>query len=331
MRWPAEYEAQRATWMSWPGNPTTWRECRKELEEEYARFAACVSRLQPLNLVCPSPWQEQAEAQLAAQDADLNEICFHDWSLNDAWARDHMPLFLDDGSVVDLPYNAWGAKYHPWQDDDAIAEQVARHRDRKHSRFPFIGEGGALEINSRGELLCTESVWLNPNRNPQVSKAAIEQAFAEQLGVTRTIWLEKGLSGDDTDGHIDTLSRFVSDEVVVTALPHKGHPEYPQLRANADRLREHVDVIGLPLPEPRLLGGRLAPASYANFLILNDAVLVPSYGQWDWDQLALGILNDVFPTRDVVGLDCQAILQEGGALHCLAMQECLASGEENTE
>jgi agmatine deiminase len=329
-RLPAEYEAQSATWLTWPANPETWPGIRDAAENDYATFAATISRFQPLNLICAAPLQANALRRLRAAGVDESRLSLHDWPANDAWCRDHGPLFVhsENGgrAIVDFPYNAWGGKFSPWDDDDAIARRVSDLRKLPRLRVPIFGEGGAVEVNARGVMINTESVWLNPNRNPGLTRAAAEQIFADYLGVTETIWLPEGLVGDDTDGHIDTISRFVDDDTVVTVLPETNDINYPVLRRNVEILQARFNVVSLPLPAPIHMKDwreEVLPATYANFLILNDAVLVPSYAQPTRDDQALGILRDLFPARDVLPIPCENLILEGGALHCLSMQESM--------
>lgn len=327
-RIPAEYEPQAAVWLTWPGNPATWKHCRDGLETAYADFAALITRFQPVEMICRAAWQPRAMRRLNAARADLSRVTFHDWPSNDAWCRDHGPLFVKaaDGTsaIVDFGYNAWGGKFPPWDDDDAVPKRVADLRGLPCHRVPIIGEGGAIEINRQGVMITTESVWLNPNRNPGLTKAGAEALFQQYLGATEVVWLPGGMAADDTDGHIDTLSRFVNDSTVVSVLPDESDPDYPVLRDNYDRLSERFTVV--PLPHPRTIvpegwDEEVLPATYANFLILNGAVLIPAYRQAGRDEDALHLLHELFPDREVLPVDCSDILWEGGAVHCLSMQE----------
>ncbi|MCC5845175.1 MAG: agmatine deiminase family protein [Verrucomicrobia bacterium] len=327
-RLPAEYEAQSAVWLTWPGAANTWKHCRDELEGSYSALVAVISRFQPVELICRAAWQPHAKRKLNRAKADLSRITFHDWPSNDAWCRDHGPLFVKapDGTraVVDFAYNAWGGKFPPWEDDDAIPERVASLRDLPRHRLPIFGEGGAIEINSQGIMLTTESVWLNPNRNPGLTKAGAEEIFKQYLGATEIIWLPGGMAADDTDGHIDTLSRFVNDTTVVSVLPDESDEDYAVLRDNFDRLSERFEVEPLPHPRTIIPDGwdeEVLPATYANFLILNEAVLIPSYRQPGRDEDALHLLHELFPDRKIIPVDCSDIIWEGGAVHCLSMQE----------
>lgn len=325
LKFPAEFEPQRAVWLTWPGNPDTWPDCRREAERAYAGFAAAVSRFQPVEMICGEPWQKSAKKALEDAGADLKNITFHDWPVNDAWCRDHGPLFVknEEGNkeVVDFIYNAWGGKFSPWDADDAVAGRVSEVRNLPRQRVPAVGEGGALEVNSNRQMITTESVWLNANRNPDWTRGDAEACFRRYLGVEEILWLREGLIGDDTDGHIDTLSRFVDDDTVVTCVCAPSDPNYRVLSENRERLQERFRVAALPLPEPLWKNGARLPATYANFLILNEGVLVPTYARPEQDDRALGILKELFPGRQVAGLPCEVLIREGGALHCLSMQE----------
>jgi len=330
MRLPAEYESQSAVWLTWPGNPATWPDCRKPLEEAYAHFVAVISRYQSIELICCKAWEPVARQNLQEQKADTSVITWHDWPVNDAWCRDHGPLFVKSDSgekeLIDFRYNAWGGKFPPWDDDDALPKRISELRKMTRYRVPNVGEGGALEVNSEGLLLTTKSVWLNKNRNPGWTEADAEQCFSNYLGVKDTLWLEEGLIGDDTDGHIDTLSRFINDETVVSSLCDPKGINFPVLKTNFDRLQERIEVIPLPHPDPVVKEGEILPATYANFLILNQAVLVPTYAQPQKDTKALGVLAELFPDRRVCGIPSEVFIREGGSLHCLSMQECRSLG-----
>lgn len=323
---PPETALQKTIWCSWPGNPDTWSMRRKQALSEYAHLVATISHTQPVDLICPLSWQADASQWLEQAHADCSRITYHPFALNDAWCRDHGGVFLhsENGPVVlDLPYNAWGGKFSPWDADDRIALQMAETRGVPHLRFPFCGEGGALEMSPSGILLTTTSVWLNPNRN-QTTRSEMEAAFAQYLGARETLWLPGSLSGDDTDGHIDTLARFVDDTRVLAPMAPASHPDHEALRQNVQFLASRFEVLELPHPPIRMDSedpDRLLPQSYANFLILNKMVLVPTYDAGPWDEQALSVLQKAFPGREVRGIPCQTLIEEGGAIHCLTMQE----------
>ncbi|WFB36911.1 agmatine deiminase family protein [Kiritimatiellota bacterium B12222] len=325
VRLPAEYEPQVSIWLSWPGNPHTWSDCREGLEGAYAHFVAVISRYQKVDLICCQAWQGRARHQLEEAGADFSVITFHDWPVNDAWCRDHGPLFVwssaGEKEVVDFQYNAWGGKFSPWDADDDIPRRVSEARKLGRHRVPRVGEGGAIEVNAQGVMITTASVWLNENRNPGWTREEAEACFGKYLGVKETLWLEQGLIGDDTDGHIDTLSRFVNDEMVVTSLCERSDPNYMVLKENQERLSQRVKVVALPHPDAMWKEGERLPATYANFLILNDAVLVPTYGQAQKDAAAVGVLQELYPEREALGVPSELFMREGGSLHCLSMQE----------
>jgi len=327
LRLPAEYEPQAAVWLSWPGNVRTWLDMRPAMERAYASFAAAISQRQTLHILCRHEGEDSARALLADSDANLRNVRWHDIPTNDAWCRDHGPLFAlsPQGKViVDFAYNAWGGKFPPWDLDDGVPARVSELRKLPRIRVPIIGEGGAIEVNRRAEMITTESVWLNDNRNPGLTRAAAEKIFADYLGVRETLWLPEGLLGDDTDGHIDTIARFADDDTVVAVLPDTDDPNHAVCARNRDLLAEKYNVVPLPHPHPiRPEGWRedVLPATYANFLILNSAVLVPTYRQRERDRRAMDVLRDVFSGREILGIDCGDIIWEGGALHCLSMQE----------
>lgn len=325
LKLPAEFEPQSAIWLTWPGNPGTWPDCRAAAEKAYAHFAATVSHFQKVELICCRAWQPQARLRLEAAKADMAAMTWHDWPVNDAWCRDHGPLFVRNAQgekeIVDFTYNAWGGKFSPWDADDAVPSRVSGLRKLPRHRVPKVGEGGAIEINTQGLLLTTASVWLNDNRNPGWTRAEAESCFADNLGVTETLWLEEGLIGDDTDGHIDTITRFVDDQRVLTALCEKTDPNFAVLQANLERLAARVEVVSLPHPALMWKDGERLPATYANFLIMNDAVLVPTYAQGANDEEALGVIRELFTGRQVVGVPSEILIREGGSLHCLSMQE----------
>jgi len=325
-----ETAPQRAVWCSWPGNPDTWPRTRRQALSQYADLVSQISRLQPVELICPSDWQPEASKWLKSSHTNLEQVTWHSWPLNDAWCRDNAPLFVQNASgsleTVDLTYNAWGEKYPPWEDDDRIAERVSEYRNLTRHRVPIIGEGGALEVNSAGVLLTTESVWLHPNRNPGLSRQDAESMFSAYFGIRETLWLPRGFEGDDTDGHIDTLARFVDDRTVVVPKASPDHPDAELLRQNRDLLSETFEVIPLPHPSPRISltnPARRLPLTYANFLIMNQAVLMPTYAEPETDHRAVSVLQECFPRREVLPIPCEYLMEEGGAVHCLTMQEPL--------
>ena len=273
----------------------------------------------------------------AEAKADLAQVELFDHPNNDVWCRDHGPIFVKhresgEVAVVDWGFNAWGGKFPPWDLDDAIPRRVADALGMQRFVGGMILEGGAIEINGMGQLLTTEAVLLNPNRNPHLSKNDIEVLLRNGLGVKEVLWLKSGIEGDDTDGHIDDLVRFVSDEAMLACVEKdRSSQNYAVLAHNFDTLREFrkstggpFDLIEMPMPEAcEVPGWRLPvlPASYVNYLLVNGGIIVPQFRQKKNDERALDILREIFPHREIVGIDCLDLVEEGGTLHCISQQQ----------
>ncbi len=323
-RMPAEWEPQTGIWLSWPHNPATWPGVMNAVQKAYALFAGTITQYEKLFISTGNKLEKAIRTLLRNAGARMDRVTFFPFPTNDAWCRDHGPVFVTDGSelaVVDFTYNAWGGKFPPWDLDDAVPRHAAETLKLRRFRIPIVCEGGALEVNGSGTLITTESVVLNPNRNPGLSRESAERILGNALGVRKVVWLESGLPGDDTDGHADTLARFFEEKSCLAV----SAPGVPALEHNRKRLEEAgIATVGLPCPPPiRPKGWRenVLPASYANFLLVNGAVLVPTYRSPDSDSRALAILRECFPGRDVLPFDCFDILLEGGALHCLSQQQ----------
>lgn len=334
---PAEWSLQESVLLSWPLNKRTWPGCFPETEQAYADFAAAITHHELLRVICPCKENQRIAELLVSRGAVPEQVEFLDIKTNDAWCRDHGPVFVRNASgeraVVDFLYNAWGGKFPPWNLDNAVPEKVARAFDLKRFPVPFVCEGGALETNGRGDLLTTRSVILNPNRNKGITEKTAEKVLCDALGMNRILWLDSGLPGDDTDGHIDTLARFFREDAVLAILGKKSHPGYETMKHNfrtLEKMRtsggEPLQVLPLPVPEPIRPDGwreEILPATYANYLLVNGAVLVPSYRQDKSDREAQKVIADAFPGREIIPIDCFNIILEGGALHCLSQQQPL--------
>lgn len=332
---PGEWEEQQGVLLSAPLNPETWVRNRAGMEKAYAAFGAAIAKYEKLYLNCVNAFRAGWLEKLERAGADMANVVLFDLPTDDAWCRDHGPIFLKNAvgvrAVVDFNYNAWGGKFPPWDLDNAVPEKIAALFGVRRFAVPFTCEGGALETDGRGTLLTTESVILNPNRNPGIGKAEAEKILGGALGVSRVLWLPSGLPGDDTDGHIDTLARFCDPFTVLAPRPQRRDaPGADALLRNFTLLEsmcafngERLTVVPLPVPDPIYPEGwreEILPATYTNFLIVNGAVLTPVYGQRKNDAAACAVLERAFPGRDIVPVDCRDILLEGGALHCLSQQ-----------
>lgn len=336
---PPEWHHQEATFFTWPHNASIWRGLHQECEIAFARIIANLSTVQPVIVNVPDAgWEQRALNAIARENGVLEQITILHIESNDVWCRDHGPTVVfesggqpqGDGAprrmFLDWIFNAWGGKY-PADHDDQIARTMARKLNFPTLRVPLVLEGGAIETNGDGDLLTTESVLKNPNRNPELTQADLEAQLCKFLGVSRIHWLGDGLTGDDTDGHIDDLTRFCDARTLVTVLPENtDHHDYNALHDNYRRLQTatparggHFTIHTLPMPEPVRYQGEILPASYANFLIANDMVLVPTFGQAN-DDRALGILQELFVGRRVIGIDSRALVSQYGAIHCISQQ-----------
>lgn len=337
VRWPAEWEGQEAVWLSWPHREDLWQGGLDLLQETFGDVAAAIAPHAEVRINAERSLHAGIEAVLENRGIDQGLFSLYDHPANDVWCRDHGPIFVKDAdsgvvSITDWKFNAWGGKFPPWDLDDAIPERIANSLGLERESSSMILEGGAIEGNGAGLLLTTEAVLLNPNRNPAWSKSDIEAELKRMLGVKSIFWLGRGIEGDDTDGHIDDMVRFVHESAVVSIVEKdSSSPNYAVLCENNERLQDmrtvdggKVEVIPLPMPDPiRVTGWRLdhLPASYANFLIVNDAVIVPVFSQPANDDRALGILREVFPGKKVVGVDARRLVLEGGAVHCITQQQ----------
>jgi agmatine deiminase len=332
LRMPAEWEPHAATWVAWPHAETTWPGCLADAEREFETLVRALARSERVELVA------QSDAHAGALRARLGEIVragsvrLHVIPTDDVWMRDISPTFVRDGAqglvALDWTFNAWGGKYAPWDRDDAVAARVASLAGVGRERIALVTEGGALEVDGEGTLLATEPTLLDPKRNPGVSRESLEKQLGELLGVSHVVWLGDGIEGDDTDGHIDDLARFTQPGRVVCARePDRSDPNHApleecraRLAAARDARGRPLEVIDLPMPPAVRAGADRLPASYANFYIANGLVLVPTYRD-PRDREALGILQQEFPDRRVVGLDSTELIWGLGSFHCISQQE----------
>ena len=327
-RMPAEWKPHTATWLSWPRRegisfPDSFDRVLPALRE----MVGALTTSEPVNInVINGAHEAEARAVLDALPHQ-ERITYYEIPTNEPWCRDHGPIFLtrDDDpklAVVDWDYNAWGNKYPPFELDEVVPTRVAELL-RVPVFYPkMILEGGSIEVNGEGTLLTSESCLLNKNRNPSLSRDEIEKRLHDFLGVKEILWLGDGIEGDDTDGHIDDLARFVSESKVVTVVEENSDDaNYKPLQENLNRLSGFgLDIEILPMPQKIIREEMRLPASYANFYIANKVVLVPTFAD-PADKMALSILEKCFPNRRVVGIDCRELIWGLGTFHCLTQQQ----------
>jgi len=333
-RLPAEWEPQAATWLSWPHHRATWPGRFRPVPAAFAAFVAHLSRFQEVRINAAPALQPRARKLCATAGADPARVRFFDHPTNDAWCRDHGPIFLKhdrtgEVALTDWRYNAWGGKYPPYDLDDAIPARIAKALRLPRFACDMVLEGGSIETNGQGLLLTTEQCLLHPNRNPHLDRAQIEANLRTAFGVSTILWLREGIAGDDTDGHVDDFARFFQpDGILVASEANPRDANHRPLREAWERLQSYrtprgrrFALVALPMPAPVAFQGIRVPASYANFLVVNGAVLVPTFRQPRRDAEACAILGACFPGRAVVPVDSAPLIWGLGALHCLSQQQ----------
>lgn len=335
-RMPAEWHPHEATWLVWPKNKTTWPDRLDQVREIYLEWIRSVAPFERIHLIVDDQENEDAVRRRISQNrVDLQRIRFFQVTTVDSWIRDYGPNFLlrKTGDGVERAwnhwqFNAWGNKYEDLKRDALVGLQLAEYLDPVCFRPDFVLEGGSIDVNGKGVCLTTEQCLLHANRNSTRSRQDIETILSAYLGLTQIIWLGEGIAGDDTDGHIDDIARFVNGNTIVYALEDDpADPNFAPLRDNFRRLQEARDTDGepfrlvpLPMPDPvEGAEGRL-PASYANFYVANQVVLVPIFGQRK-DSRALEQLRSLFPDRRVIGSFCEPLVWGMGTIHCLTQQQ----------
>ena len=333
-RMPAEWEPQAAVWFSWPHNRETWPGQFRLIPGVFAKIVAQISRFEAVRINCAARLQPRAKRLCAQAGADMTRVAFYNHPTNDAWCRDHGPIFVrnertGEVAVTDWKYNSWGGKYPPYDLDNKIPLSIARALKLRRFENGMVLEGGSIDVNGRGLLLTSEQCLLNRNRNPQLSRTQIERNLKDYLGVKQVLWVGEGIAGDDTDGHIDDMARFFKPDGLVTVVePNQRDANHKPLGENLERLKsfrtpagKKFDLVTLPMPKPFGFRGQRVPASYANFLIINGAVLVPQFRQKKRDAEACAILGDCFPGREVTPIDCYHLIWGLGTLHCISQQQ----------
>ncbi len=337
-RMPAEWEPHAATWLAWPHYEGDWPGKFDPIPWVYAEIIRNLARHERVELIVNDALSERrARNVLQRADVRLPNVKFHRWPTNRVWMRDSGCIFVKHGkrpAAVKWRFNAW-AKYSNWKFDEKVGSLMAEVSGVEEVRPMFGGkrvvlEGGSIDVNGCGTLLTTEECLLSKvqQRNPGMNRKAYEKVFAEYLGAPHVIWLGKGISGDDTHGHLDDLSRFVSPDTIVTVVESNSRdPNYKPLRDNLRRLRaahdqagKRLNVVELPMPRPVIFEGRGLPASYANFYIANGIVLVPVFNDPN-DRIALNKLSELFPSREVVPIYSGDLVWGLGTMHCMTQQQ----------
>jgi agmatine deiminase len=340
-RWPAEWEPHAATWLSWPHNPETWPGRLEAVEQAFAGLVEALAPHEEVRInVGSEALEERARGVLRARGVDPDQgVRFFRVATDDAWVRDHGPVFVVRGegpgrefAIVDFEFDAWGGKYPPWGRDAAVARTLAERLGVPSFDPGLVLEGGSIDGDGAGTLLTTESCLLHPNRSrvggaPR-SRSELERRLAECLGAERVLWLGDGIAGDDTDGHVDDITRFVAPSCVVTAVEaNASDANYRPLRENLGRLRAMRDAAGngfeiveLPMPPPIVVDGARCPASYANFYLANGVALVPSFGVPS-DEGAVAILRELLSPREIVAVPSQDLIVGLGSVHCLTQSQ----------
>jgi agmatine deiminase len=331
-RLPAEWEKQEGVLLAWPHEKTDWQPHLQSVERVYGEISSHISRCERLTVVTPDP--EDVRDKIRRSGADLERLRIFGIETNDTWTRDFGPItVMENGkrTLLDFRFNGWGLKF-PADLDNRVTRRLwesGAWGDTPIRTVDLVLEGGSIESNGRGTILTTAQCLLNPNRNAHLSRDGIEALLGGLLGADRFLWLESGhLEGDDTDSHVDTLARFApGDTILYTACDDPEDTHYESLLAMADELKRFTTRAGkpyrlVPLPWPppcRDEAGERIPATYANFLVLNGAVLVPAHGN-DRDAAAMSVIGKAFPGRRIVGINCLPLLLQHGSLHCATMQ-----------
>jgi agmatine deiminase len=339
---PAEWSTHSATQIHWPSNRETWPEERlSRVEEVFLDIIETLQKYETVILLHDIKLNaSHIRRQLSTRNIDEGRVHLYSVPLNDVWARDCGPIFVrkiaenqkSSYLITDWDYNAWGGKYPPFDYDNRLPKWFSESFSIDRIETEMILEGGSIEVNGDGILLTTESVLLNKNRNPEMTRSEIEERLKYFLGIEKIIWLKRGLAGDDTDGHIDDLSRFLNRNTILTMIcEDENDINYHALKQNYDILRESTDqygkpfhIITFPLPHTRIEGttvdgSEYVPASYANFYIANGVVLVPLYDE-RYDSEVLSLFREYFPDRDIVGIECANLVWGQGSIHCITQQ-----------
>ena len=352
-RYPAEWENQRATWLSWPHNEKEWgKERLQRMQKFFEKLITLILDFQDVNLIFPNeetlkeidsdkrfikaiPAIGEARQGRHELPQQLKKIILPN---NDIWIRDYGPFFLEmlngqkkKSLIIDFEFNAWGGKFPPWDLDNNIPKEIAFYLASEIESYPIVMEGGSLEFSGDGLIMTTEQCLLNKNRNPNLSKTDIENILKAAFNIEEIIWLKRGLEGDHTDGHIDDVARFINPrKILICKSNDKKDGNYEHLNESINYLKkwthsktgEKLEVIELPMPDRMEIKNERLPNSYANFIFVNSGIIMPTFN-CPSDKTALEIFKKVFPDRKIVSIDCSLLIEEGGGLHCMSKQEPL--------
>ena len=334
---PAEFAPHVATWLSWPHKEASWP---GKIHTIYTPYVQFIKELTKGELVCINVVDEDMKTfainHLQKAGVDLSKVKFFFHPTNDAWCRDHGPAFLINEKarqkkvIVDWNYNAWGNKYPPYELDDVVPTLIGRSLNLPVFYPGIIMEGGSVEFNGAGTVMTSTTCLLNPNRNPHLNQQQIENYLMNYYGADQVLWVDEGIIGDDTDGHIDDTVRFVNEDTVITVIEeNKNDDNYALLQHNLKQLRQmrllngkQLNIVELPMPDELIYEDQHLPCSYANFYIANQSVIVPTFRS-PKDDVALQIIGSCFPGREIVGIDSTDIIWGLGSFHCLSQQEPL--------
>ncbi|MCF0224717.1 MAG: agmatine deiminase family protein [Fibrobacter sp.] len=333
VRYPAEWEPQEAIWLAFPHNPKNWNgERGKKIRTFYLKLIHTLSEFQKVNVLVPCEkfFAENEKCYMSNRPHTVNVYIIKN---NDIWIRDYGPFFLKRGEktcIKQTEFNAWGAKFPPWNLDNNVPSEIAKKLHFKHiSSIPVIFEGGAIEVNGDGLGITTLDCLIGKNRNPDPKWTNLTKTIKRAFGLRDLLVLPHGLHGDHTDGHIDNVARFVAkDRIVMCEAESKQSPNAPILAEAHFLLKNWLElhygkkarVDTLPLPPQRKLGNEILPASYMNFIYLNGALIFPKYKSVN-DLIAKAYFEKIYPKRKVIGIDCRTVIEEGGSLHCLSKHQ----------
>ena len=331
---PAEWELQSGVQLTWPHEDTDWKPYLQEITSVFLEISRIILHQEKLLIVSPDIKATEALLKKNIDNSLLGNLRLLECDSNDTWARDHAFLTLSTGNaplLLDFRFNAWGEKF-AWEKDNAINRHL-RDSDLLKGTYKdemdFVLEGGSIESDGKGTIFTTSTCLLAPHRNQPLTKKDIEVQLKRRLHAQRIVWLNHGfLAGDDTDGHIDTLVRTApNDTLLYVRCTEEDNPQYAELKALEQQLKnlktmegQSYRLLSLPMPDEITFGGEPLPATYANFLILNEAVIVPTYGQKDKDEEAMATIAKAFSGREITSIDARIIIRQHGSIHCLTMQ-----------